>query len=63
MGRELPSEQVAPKVGTKTAVFIKSVDLELVKGFGEDYCIEQMAMNAEKFLLQILEQRDFTTFD
>ena len=38
LGRELPSGQVASKVGTKTAVFKKSVDLELVKGFGEDYC-------------------------
>ena len=63
MGRELPSGQVSSKVGTKTAAFKNSVDLELVKGFGEYYCTEEMAMNAEKFLLQILEERDFTTFD
>ena len=54
MGRELPSRQEPSKVGAKTAVFKKSVDLELLKRFGEDYCTERMAMNVEKFLLQIL---------
>ena len=59
LGRELPSGKEACNVGTKIAVFKKSVDLKLVKGFGEYYCREHKAMNTEKFLLQILGQREY----
>ena len=50
------------KVGTKTAIFKKSVSLDLIKGFGEGQCSEKMLLDAEVFLLHLLGQ-SFQTFN
>ena len=51
------------KIGSKTAIFKKSFDLGLLKGSGKEDCTETMIKDAEQFLLQLLCQQDYKTFN
>lgn len=52
------------KVGAKLSCFTKSLNLELLNGFGEQPLTEEMIISAEKFLLQTLHKhRDAESFD
>ena len=51
------------KISSKTAIFKRSVDLDLLKGFGKGECTERMMKDAEQFLLQLLGQPDYKTFN
>ena len=51
------------KIGTKAAILKKPVDLDLVKSFGKTELTPSMVVDAEKFLLQILGQEEFKSFD
>ena len=51
------------KVGSKTGVLKKSLDLELLELFGQNDISDQMIRGAERFLLQLLGNEDLKTFD
>ena len=52
------------KVGSKTAVFKKDINSNLIKGFGKhsEITLNEIA-NAETFLLQVLGENETITFD
>ena len=59
----LTGADTTSKIGAKTAVLKKSVDLEYIKSFGKAELSEDMIKSAEKFLLQLLGQSELNTFD